>query len=224
MINELHIGKDDVVACTLPNQFATPIIILAIWAVGAVFTGFDHRLRFKKLKYHLEQTQPDVIFCCEENEERIVTLVTDYAYRKEPVKVVRLDDISDLIQGCYFDNSFEEFCKLPVESFANEMAAVIFTAGSTGLPKPVVKLNCDLIHASIILDSDNLLSPLSDKGCFGLSIPFYQITYIQTFLHCLACQIKIAIVKQTDSVAKLFKDIDQFKVSRHILYLLSNQN
>jgi long-chain acyl-CoA synthetase len=142
------IGPGDRVVLWLPNQWQTPVYLWACWRLGAVVVPFDR------------ETNPEAA-------ARIVTAV-------EPKRILVGFGIrphwapADLAEE-WWEPTLREPADQPADDWpqpSEELAAIYFTSGTTGVPK-----GCMIGHANLLsqIDAAQDLIPLGE-GCRLASI------------------------------------------------------
>jgi amino acid adenylation domain-containing protein/non-ribosomal peptide synthase protein (TIGR01720 family) len=125
--NNFNIKPDDIIALCLDKSELMIITILAVWKSGAAYVPMDPNFPDKRIEYILNDTQSKIIIANEIYFEKIKNLnIPD-------LKVILIDNNE-------LRNDLNRFRKnnLKNEAKSNNLAYVLFTSGTTGLPKGVM--------------------------------------------------------------------------------------
>lgn len=123
----MGVGPDDLVGlCVEQSSWVLIVGMLAIWKAGGAYVALNPRFPPDRLKYMVEKTTPIVIIT------NTHLLPTATAYISSRTRVVDVDGQLKRIQGAH----------RPVRPRTivapHNLAYVLFTSGSTGLPKGVM--------------------------------------------------------------------------------------
>ena len=117
---------DSVVALMLPRDYRFPELVLALNKIGAVFVPIDPSYPIKRIEHMLNISKANFI------------ITTDELLDESPFNV-------DIIY--YDDLKLEDNCELDVVQGSD--FAILFTSGTTGLPKGVIQSNKQLISTAV---------------------------------------------------------------------------
>ncbi|MBU2510698.1 acyl--CoA ligase [bacterium] len=133
------------VALMLKSKPELILCSYGIYRVGAIYVALNFRLKEKETKHIIKNSGAEVLIC----DESILSLVEEIRDECEGLKKIivygkkKMDNainFSDLIEG--------KPSEYTADSIKNEIGAIMYTGGTTGLPKGVV-----LSHSGIIGDS-----------------------------------------------------------------------
>jgi len=68
-LKDNHIGKEDIVAISLPRGGNIPLVMLGVWKAGAAFAVIGEHTPKDLANYQLSQTKPKLIFTAEQYDE-----------------------------------------------------------------------------------------------------------------------------------------------------------
>jgi len=156
--------KNDRVASYLPKQFETVTAIFGPAYAGGVFVPVNPGLKARQLAYILKDcnvrflvTSPDRFLALKDELKNCPDLELIILTGKMP------DNDQEMVQGLI---SYDDFlaqgrgCDKPVHNVIDaDMAAILYTSGSTGMPKGVI-----LSHRNMIAGADSVASYLKNTS------------------------------------------------------------
>ena len=148
-LNGLDIGVGDNVAFLVERSELYMFCILGVLATGAAYVPLDDAHPDERLKFILDDTGSKVIIVSDETYGRAKELAGE--------EIVLLN-ISDIVNGEFGSSS-----SLPVVK--SDIACILYTSGSTGLPKGV-KITKDAILNSV--ESYAKLFDITNEDVYGL--------------------------------------------------------
>jgi len=116
----LDVGCHDVAALYLPNILEFYPIVFGVWLCGAIVSITDPELSLSVLAIQLKDTKPKVIFCTDDNKEKIEQAILMAKLMNKPVLVV-LDPKDNCQNLMTLEKLFQEGCTLPsLPSYIND--------------------------------------------------------------------------------------------------------
>ena len=189
-LNRLGVGKNDIVACQLPNWWHFTLVYLACSRIGAVMNPLMHIFRERELSFMLKHGEAKVMIAAKtfrgfDFEKMITDLQPSLPHLQHVVAV-----------GGQGPNSFEALLSGPAWEEApdaqdiltrhrpgpDDVTQLIYTSGTTGEPKGVMH-SANTVMANIIpyaqrlrLDAEDVVlmaSPMAHQTGFmyGLMMP-----------------------------------------------------
>jgi len=150
-------------------------ITFACSLIGAVMVPINYRSKKEELNFMINDSKPKLIFYGNRYKE-LINETIKYG-NHNLIKVITLDNISNNLSKTYQDlihsNKLLDF----ESENSNEIALLVYTAGTTGRPKAVI-----LKHSSFCEFALNNLEPadLDYNETTLLSVPLYHVAGIQT--------------------------------------------
>ena len=156
------IACGDVVAFMLPNGLAALQLFVATMATGRVVLPFNLLAQDSQLDYVLDHARPRVVFASDEHAPRV-----EAAARRSGVST-RVERCS--VDGLPVPHRAARSPSRPVEP--GDPALLMYTSGTTGVPKGVVLTHANMLHAGRAVVAHQSLAPF-DRVLS--SLPLYHI-------------------------------------------------
>ncbi|MEN2985881.1 MAG: class I adenylate-forming enzyme family protein [Thermodesulfovibrionaceae bacterium] len=130
---KIGVKKGDRVCLLMNNQIEFPVSLLALNKIGAIFVPLNNRLTSKEIEFMVKTTDSKVVILNSLFEEKVKNLE----------KILTLD--ASTIRELREEGS--------VPTLAEEDAFVLFTSGTTGLPKGVLHTNENgIFYAEVMIN------------------------------------------------------------------------
>lgn len=172
----LHLGvrKGDMIASMLP---ASPEYILALIAadkIGAIITALDVKYKAADLKIFISHIKPKIVLALSESDNYDVSNALKLAEEGLGLKnAINYFFIGQTKFGQAFENIYKgkpeynkELAKLKTAQYIGDGMVVIFTGGTTGVPKAAL-LSKQNVTAMAVAESGIISNALEEKGVIG---------------------------------------------------------
>ncbi len=132
------IGKGDRIATAAHNHPDTIVQYFAAWVLGACVVPLNMTEEDSRLRYILENSNARLLFCREEYLERLECFCPD------SICTIPVYNDPDRAEGFHRLIAAHEPTAVPQEKLWDAEALIVYTSGTTGLPKGVVLVQRNL--------------------------------------------------------------------------------
>jgi len=174
-LESLGIKKGQHVACMLPNSPDFCVAIYALWSIGAVFIPINPMYKADELKFVLEDSEAECIIIHSMLYPLLEKIRDELPKLKKIITVgAKLGENPDFKTLVLQGNTYRK--KIEIEP-KEDLAAILYTGGTTGMPKGVMLTHYNLLSNAIQLMVGALLShrdtilgsmPIFHSAEFGL--------------------------------------------------------
>jgi long-chain acyl-CoA synthetase len=192
------VRRGDTVALTGKNSPEWAVSYLAIHFAGGVVVPIDYQLKTEEIDLLLKTSKARILFVDEEKHER---------YVKDPGA---LTDIVSLRKGVgdyiYDLDGPEADIELPKET---DLAAILFTSGTTGVPKGVMLTHENFLADNYLAQSYLVLYP---SDVFYALLPIHHAYSMTVFIVVMAVGAELVFGKRMVTKA-ILKDLREAKIT-----------
>ncbi|XP_075637191.1 putative CoA ligase CCL10 [Castanea sativa] len=184
-LHHLNIHKNDVVLIVAPNSIHFPVCFLAIVALGAIASTCNPSYTVSEISKQVQDCNPKLVITVPElwhkiNELNLPSIIIgsskSMSFKETPSSKIWY--YSELIEMSNVE------CELPDKAVTqSDMAALMYSSGTTGKSKGVITMHKNLIATSLMVtaDQDRCGDPRNVFLCFvpmfhmfGLSVALYS--------------------------------------------------
>ena len=197
-LSAIGVGKGQNVGIMSVNANEFIELYYATASVGATFVPLNFRAKTEELQYMADISDVNVFFCS----ERYWPLLQEI--RSQLPKVEHVYTLGFEASG---HETYDQLVASGADEpfFAavddNDPAMVIYTSGTTALPKGVVLTHKTL--TAYVVNTQNPVDPTADQDVTLVSVPFFHVAGATTMLGSLWAGRKLSILPQFDPAAWL---------------------
>lgn len=210
----LDIKRGDRIATLMYNHWVAVLIYYSVLKIGAVIVPINAGEGNERVKFILDNSNAKVLFVKEEFLERVVPMIDDLRDLKDMVVVSNYEGRGDHGLHLY---TFEEILQQGNPGFSldrgdmlDEEALIVYTSGTTGLPKGVV-----LTQYNLLADAHGIAKALSLQECdrFMCILPIHHVNgFVVTLLTPLLLGASV-VLNRRFGTGYFWKRIHEDKVS-----------
>nr|GEU93471.1 4-coumarate--CoA ligase-like 7 [Tanacetum cinerariifolium] len=193
-----HITKNDVVLIFSPNSILFPIAFLSVTAIGGIVTTANPVYGVNELAHQVADSKPKLIITVKE----LVPKVNGFG-----IPIIDLNDILDLELNV---SGVVEFGEEDVGM--DDVAAILYSSGTTGLSKGVVLTHRSIIATAIMVTSDQEVYN-EGKCVFLLVVPLFHIMGLITFTYSQLSIGNAMVVMSRFELKEALEAMEKFRVT-----------
>ena len=200
-LKELGVKKGDIVTCLIPNFYQGVVTFFAANRIGAVVSFLNSKAEMEEVKYYLNLFESKVFLNYDKSKEYNDSIIKDTKVEniislkpedlnKHGFNVATDETIGNSNIISYRDMKLVgEFYKQWINTLhgKKEDALLLFTSGTTGLPKSVLLTNENFIASGTYLKNSANIPVTHGEKCL-VSVPFcYPYGFATSTLMSLLC-------------------------------------
>ena len=195
------VKKGDHVAVSGKNSPEWAVVFFAAMLAGAVAIPLDYALHENEIENLLKTAKPKMLFVDEEKFQH-------FSSSKKSMKVFSL---SPKEKESFIYNLKSEKKAIPFPEVSQEdTAAILFTSGTTGVPKGVMLSHKNLVSDCFIAQQNLILYP---EDVFYNLLPIHHAYTMQAALICPLSSGCSIVFGKSMAVSRLLKELDEGKIS-----------
>lgn len=175
LINKFKVEPGDRVAVQIRKSQYALFLYLGVLRTGAIYLPMNDAYQKHEVEYFLKDAKPKVFFCVPEKKDVSIEMARNAG-------VPYVQDIDERGIGYFFDVYYKESDKFDtVETNADDIAAILYTSGTTGRPKGAM-----LSHKNLSVNAITLHKYWAfQKGDVLLHmLPIYHVHGLFVANHC----------------------------------------
>ncbi len=195
------VKKGDHVAVSGKNSPEWAVTFFAAMLAGAVSIPIDYALHENEIENLLKTAKPKMFFVDEEK----------FPHFSSAKKSMKIFSLSPKEEEFFIYNLKSAKKEIPFPEVSQEdTAAILFTSGTTGIPKGVMLSHKNLVSDCFIAQQNLILYP---EDIFYNLLPIHHAYTMQAALICpLSCGAAIVFGKSM-AVSRLLKELDEGKIT-----------
>nr|GEZ45249.1 4-coumarate--CoA ligase-like 7 [Tanacetum cinerariifolium] len=169
------ISKNDVVLIVSPNSILFPVAFLSVTSIGAIVTAANPLYTVAELAHQVNDSKPKLIITVDQLVHKVNAFnipITDLNCIDQTVK----KSVKKLGENDYL----QTVKKLGENVNMDDVAAILYSSGTTGLSKGVVLTNRSIIATSLMMTSDHEMYN-EGKCVFLCVVPLFHIMGLVSF-------------------------------------------
>jgi len=208
--SKFNLKHGDNAAVVLSNCLEYPIMVLAIQLCGATAALINPLQTAGELKHSINLTNPKLWFGAEKIREKFDEV---YANSVRPVLILLDGSTSDCLKlEDVIEEGKNKVFQPPVINPKEDIVFILFSSGTTGLPKAVALTHYNLVAARIQNREVTKGFPVQSDEVSMAILPFYHTFGISGIFENLLRSLRYVILP-TFTMPKMLQTIQDFKIT-----------
>ncbi|MEH7225735.1 AMP-binding protein [Bacillus sp. JJ1566] len=197
-LQEIGINKGDKIAVCLPNWNEFVVIYMAVSHLGAVIVPFNTRYRQDEVEYILRNSEAKIVFFTEGfggvNHYEQFTLAIQRVASLERLITVRCVKESHMSYEQLLERvDNHPFSPVTINS-ENDVFCILYTSGSTGVPKGGMLSHSNFVNTAIITDEE---MQCTKDDVFFVAVPLFHVFgMVPSILSTIAVGARMVLVEK----------------------------
>lgn len=175
MFTEMQINKGDRIVVQVEKSIEAVLLYLACLRYGAIYIPLNPAYTKEEVEYFLQDSDPTLFVCIPERESSMRALATE-------IGIPNLISLGQNVDGSIFDKLMNlESSQHVANCSEDDLAAILYTSGTTGRSKGAMLTHHNLLSNALILldywcwDEDDVLLH---------ALPIFHVHGLFVALHC----------------------------------------
>ncbi|XP_023744862.1 probable CoA ligase CCL7 [Lactuca sativa] len=191
------ISKGDVILIFSPNSILFPVAFLAVTSLGAIATTANPLYTVKELAHQISDSKPKLIITV----DQLFSKVNGFN-----LPLIDLGNFSDLVAKS------SNHAALSPSVYQSDVAAILYSSGTTGLSKGVVLTHRSIIATALMVTSDQEFYK-EGRSVFLCVVPLFHIMGLITFTYAQLQRGNATVVMARFELEKSLDAIQRYKVT-----------
>lgn len=192
-----NISNGDVVLILSPNSILFPVAFLAVASIGAIVTTANPLYTVQELSHQISDSKPKLIITV----DQLLSKVNGFN-----LPIVDLENYSDLVAKS------RGHAVLSPSVSQYDVAAILYSSGTTGLSKGVVLTHRSIIATALMVTSDQEFYK-EGKSVFLCVVPLFHIMGLITFTYSQLQRGNAMVVMSRFDLEQALDAIERYKVT-----------
>ncbi|XP_031120272.1 4-coumarate--CoA ligase-like 7 [Ipomoea triloba] len=209
----LNISKSDVVLIFSPNSILFPVSFLAVVSIGAIVTTVNPLYTISELTNQVKDSNPKLIITVDDLYHKVknFNLPCIFLSSKTSSSHDRLPSKSSIFY--YSDLVSSPYVTVPMpETGQNDVAALLYSSGTTGKSKGVVLTHKNFIATALMVTSDQDFYGAYNSVylCF---LPLFHIYGLASIMYAQLQRGDTVVLMANYSLEKVLQSIEKYRVT-----------